>query len=109
MLGAHLCLAAAHEAGRADRTAVRAFGHAAIAAFLIDQGADIHAVARNAMQIQPLHAAVAGQYADIVRLLIEHGADVNARQQSGFTPLMAARQNNNKEIETLLLEAGAVA
>ncbi len=85
------------------------FGHADVAAFLIDQGADIHAVARNAMQIQPLHAAVAGQYAEIVKLLIEHGADVNARQQSGFTPLMAARQNNNKEIEALLLDAGAVA
>ncbi len=40
------------------------FGHADIAAFLIDQGADIHAVAKNAMQIQPLHAAVAGQYAE---------------------------------------------
>jgi ankyrin repeat protein len=83
------------------------FGHAPIAAFLLEQGADIHAVAQNAMAIQPLHAAVAGQYADIVRLLIAHGADVNARQQSGFTPLMAARQNNNPEIEALLLAAGA--
>jgi ankyrin repeat protein len=83
------------------------YGHAAVAAYLVEQGADIHAVARNAMQIQPLHAAVAGQYADIVKLLIAHGADVNARQQSGFTPLMAARQNQNKEIEALLLAAGA--
>jgi uncharacterized protein len=83
------------------------FGHADIAAFLVAQGADVHAVAKNAMAIQPLHAAVAGQYAAIVRLLIGHGADVNARQQSGFTPLRAARQNNDKEIETLLLDAGA--
>jgi hypothetical protein len=84
------------------------FGHSEVAAYLIEKGADVHAVAQNAMQIQPLHAAVAGQYADIVELLIAHGADVNARQQSGFTPLMAARQNNDKEIEALLLATGAV-
>jgi ankyrin repeat protein len=84
------------------------FGHSEVAAYLLDKGADVHAVAQNAMQIQPLHAAVAGQYVDIVKLLIAHGADVNARQQSGFTPLMAARQNNDKETEALLLEAGAV-
>jgi ankyrin repeat protein len=83
------------------------FGHTEVAAWLIEHGADVHAVAQNAMQIQPLHAAVAGQYVDIVKLLIAHGADVNARQQSGFTPLMAARQNNDKETEALLLAAGA--
>jgi hypothetical protein len=84
------------------------FGHYELAAFLVEQGADIHAVAKNAMAIQPLHAAVAGQFVDIVKLLIDHGADVNARQQSNFTPLMAARQNNNQEIEALLVAAGAV-
>jgi hypothetical protein len=83
------------------------FGHTEVATWLIEHGADVHAVAQNAMQIQPLHAAVAGQYVDIVKLLIAHGADVNARQQSGFTPLMAARQNNDKETEALLLAAGA--
>ena len=41
------------------------------------------------------------------QLLVADGADVNARQQSGFTPLMAARQNNDKETEALLLAAGA--
>lgn len=84
------------------------FGHTEVAAFLVAQGADIHAVAQNAMAIQPLHAAVAGQYVEIVKLLLAHGADVDARQQSGFTPLMAARQNGNREIEALLRQAGAV-
>jgi uncharacterized protein len=85
------------------------FGHEEIAAYLLEKGANVHAVARNGMKIQPLHAAVAGQHTGIVRLLIAHGADVNARQQDEFTPLMAARQNNNGEIEAMLLEAGALA
>ena len=84
------------------------FGHTEIVAFLLAQGAAVHAVAQNAMAIQPLHAAVAGQYVEIVKLLLAHGADAQARQQSGFTPLMAARQNGNQEIEALLRKAGAV-
>ncbi len=66
------------------------------------------AVARNAMRIQPIHAAVAGRNADIVRMLIAAGADVNARQQDEFTPLAAARQNQDRAIEEMLVAAGAM-
>lgn len=83
------------------------FGHTDAAAYLLEHGANVHAVAQNAMRIQPLHAAVSGRHAGIVKLLIDHGADVNARQQDEFTPLMAARQNNDAEIVHLLLAAGA--
>ncbi len=84
------------------------FGHPACVRILLDAGADVLAVARNPMQIQPIHAAVAGRSADIVRLLIDRGADVNARQQDAFTPLMAARQNQDAAIEALLIAAGAL-
>jgi uncharacterized protein len=83
------------------------FGHTEIAAYLVDQGADVCAVAHNPALIQPLHAAVAGHHTEIVRILIAHGANVNATQQDNFTPLMAARQNQDANIEALLLEAGA--
>jgi hypothetical protein len=83
------------------------FGHPACVRILLDAGADVAAVARNAMRIQPIHAAVAGRNAEIVRMLIDGGADVNAHQQDEFTPLMAARQNQDAAIEALLLAAGA--
>ena len=37
-----------------------------------------------------LHAAVASNQPEIVRWLVEAGADVNARQQLDYTPLMGA-------------------
>lgn len=83
------------------------FGYPDSARLLIDARADVLAVARNAMQIQPIHAAVAGRNADIVRMLIAAGADVNARQQDEFTPLAAARQNQDRAIEEMLVAAGA--
>ena len=83
------------------------FGYPDSARLLIDAGADVLAVAHNAMQIQPIHAAVAGRNADIVHMLIAAGADVNARQQDDFTPLAAARQNEDRTIEEMLVAAGA--
>lgn len=42
-----------------------------------------------------------------VRLLIEHGANVNLADKDSVTPLAHAREKGFKEIEAILLEAGA--
>jgi ankyrin repeat protein len=84
------------------------FGHPAIVRSLLERGADVHAVSRNEMSVQPLHAACAGPSAlEIARMLLDAGADPNARQQDDFTPLMAAQQRNDAELEALLGERGA--
>jgi ankyrin repeat protein len=42
-----------------------------------------------------------------VELLVQHGANVNLADGEGITPLEHAKQKGFKEIETLLIEAGA--
>jgi ankyrin repeat protein len=83
------------------------FGHEDVAAELLRRGADVSAASRNPLRVQPLHSAAAGNHTGIVRLLLEHGADPNARQQGGFTPIHAAAQNGNEELYALLVAHGA--
>ena len=45
--------------------------------------------------------------ADYIRVLISEGANVNARDSDGVTPLMQACASESVEIVTLLIEAGA--
>jgi len=83
------------------------FGQPAAVRMLVDHGADVHAVARNPMRVQPLHAATAAHDLVSVRILLEAGADPNAEQQEGWTPLMAARGHDDADIVALLLAHGA--
>jgi len=83
------------------------FGQPKVVAFLVGRGADVHAVARNARRVQPIHAATAARSVESVRLLLDAGADPNAEQQEGWTPLMAARQHGDQEIVELLVARGA--
>ena len=83
------------------------FGQPAIAEALILYDADVQARSRNAMQNTPLHAAAAGRSREAVRVLLEHGADVNARQEGGWTGLHAAAQNGDVEMVRLLIASGA--
>jgi hypothetical protein len=62
------------------------------------------------MRVMPLHSAAAARSVSIARLLLEHGARVNARQgrtDRGFTPLMEAAFNGQVEMVELLLGHGA--
>ncbi|SBU01532.1 Ankyrin (modular protein) [Candidatus Promineifilum breve] len=82
------------------------FGREEVARYLIEKGANVNAVSLNAMAVQPLHSAVAGDHTAVVALLLAAGADANAAQQDGFRPLHAAAQNGNAEIARLLLAHG---
>ena len=83
------------------------FGHEPTALWLIAEGADVTAVARNPMHIQPIHAAAAGGNLAIVAALLDAGADVNARQQRDFTPLHTAADSGSVALAQLLLDHGA--
>ena len=83
------------------------FGHEEIALWLLGYGADVNAVAQNGTGIAPIHAAAANGSLLILQALLAKGADVNARQQGGFTPLHTAAGSNSPEMARLFLEHGA--
>jgi ankyrin repeat protein len=87
------------------------FGHADAAQLLLERGAKVSSASRNDMRVMPLHSAAAtpdpeARY-ELAKLLLEAGADPNARQQDDFTPLMAAEQHGDERLRDLLLEHGA--
>ena len=83
------------------------FGHKEAFEAILSAGANVNLSARNAMKVTALHAAAAARQADMARMLLERGADPNARQQAGFTPLHEAASNGQIEFAKLLLARGA--
>jgi ankyrin repeat protein len=113
------------------------FGFAPVVAVLVDAGADLSAVdsfgfgvcrfaARNRRSEvldllvargvdcngppgshTPLHLAALAVNPDTMRILIDAGADLNARDRDGFTPLHTAARARDIGVFRLLLESGA--
>ena len=83
------------------------FGHRAIVEFLLKNGADVKTAARNAQKVTALHGAVARRDLQIVKMLLDAGADPNARQERGFAPLHDAAANGHAALVDLLLQHGA--
>lgn len=83
------------------------FSHRDAVRVLLAGGADVHAMARNPLKVRPVHAAAASRNLDILRAVLEAGADPNVPQQQGFVPLHEAATNGNREMAELLVKHGA--
>jgi ankyrin repeat protein len=77
---------------------------------LISNGADIEAKSESNAQATPLHHAVAHGLRETVVVLVQSGANINARLSAGggrLTPLDIARESNRLDIMKFLKSHGA--
>ncbi|WP_427912152.1 ankyrin repeat domain-containing protein [Ramlibacter sp. MMS24-I3-19] len=77
-------------------------GQTALAKRLIDRDADV-----NKPGWAPLHYAATGGHLEVMELLLEHYAFIDAQSPNGTTPLMMAAMYGSTAAVKLLLDAGA--
>ena len=80
-------------------------GRTKIAAYLIEQGADLNALTTSGST--PLHGAGFYGHKDDAGLLILKGAEINIANNYGYTPLLSTAAGGHLDIVMMLLKAGA--
>lgn len=80
------------------------FGHLDLAQELLEKGANPNIAASNQFKVAPLHSACATSNVKMATLLIQYGADVNAKQMQKVTPLHSAAHNGQTELVQLLVD-----
>lgn len=83
------------------------FGQEEATRVLLAHEPDLAAVAPAFGSVQPINSAAASGNAATVRMLLEAGANANARQAAGWTALHAAAKAGNTEMIICLLEHDA--
>lgn len=85
------------------------FNRTSILHYLVENGADVNEQLEVYGNATPLIMSVEGVKVDkaTVELLLEHGADVNAGQQSGRMALTRAMEFQHYDVAEMLLERGA--
>jgi hypothetical protein len=89
------------------------FGHPEACRLLVEVGADVGRHARGFNGVAPINSAAATDGSPIetsiecVRILLEAGADPNARQGGGATALHTAAMIGSAEMARLLVDRGA--
>ena len=82
-------------------------GQKEVTEYLLEKGANVNAMAKNATGFTPLTGAIANNHLEISKILVKRGADVNHRYEGGVSPLMEASLNGSLELVRFLLENGA--
>jgi len=72
----------------------------------LNKGANVNIKGINAGETALMKAS-AGGHMEIVKLLLEKGADVNIKSNDGSTVLTLAKKDGKKEIVDILEKAGA--
>ena len=67
--------------------------------------ANVHA--QDNFKWTPLHFACHGGLKDVVEILLENGANLEATTMNGATPLMRAVESSKPELVQYLIEKGA--
>ena len=87
-----------------------AFDHAAVAALLLDAGAQPDGRSRHPGGCDgatPLHVATASGSAEVASILLAVGARTDVRDDAGFTPLHISAARGDLPLVRLLLRSGA--
>lgn len=83
--------------GNDDPAAVKKF---------IEEGADVN-YSDEKYRITPLHNAAHFGHGEVTKVLLENGANVDAKNVEGNTPLFAAVHQQNAEVTVILIRKGA--
>jgi len=83
------------------------FGQPASVEALLLCAPDVNAVSRNPMKVAVINAAAASRNLEVVKLVLQAGANPDAQQHAGYTAMHEAAANNNVELAKALLNAGA--
>ncbi len=77
---------------------------------MVNAAADLPRLDRpsDTLSMRLLHLAIAEAKGDVLRLLIERGADFNARNADGRLPLHDCFELNHDDFAKILLDAGAI-
>jgi hypothetical protein len=75
-------------------------------AFLLEHKADVNIIELPDM-LTALHVAALHDYIDIIKLLLQYGANIESKTIAGNTPLMMAIKGNEGETTNVLIHAGA--
>src|SRR3989454_9987747 len=83
------------------------FGHPAAVKVLLEYGADVNLKPPSRFANTAVDAAVSGDHADIVRILLAAGADPNPGGGAEYTPPPQAAMDGQLDVVRMLLDHGA--